>query len=53
MSEMEFGNPIHVDYEKKYEEALKRAKYCLTTDMDNSGHWAIKQIFPELKVSED
>jgi hypothetical protein len=40
------------NYEQKYKEALERAKYCLTTDMDNSGHWAVKHIFPELKVSE-
>jgi hypothetical protein len=42
-----------MDYEKKYKEALERAKYCLTTDMDDSGHWAVKHIFPELKESED
>lgn len=43
----------NMDYEKLYNEALERAKYCLTTDMDNSGHWAVKHIFPELKDSED
>lgn len=41
------------NYEKKYKEALERAKYALTTDMDNSGHWVAKHIFPELKESED
>lgn len=38
---------------KKYNDALERAKYALTTDMDNSGHWAVNYIFPELKESED
>lgn len=38
---------------KKYNGALERAKYALTTDMDNSGHWAVNYIFPELKESED
>ena len=38
-----------MDYKRKYEEALERAKYALTTDMDNSGHWAVNYIFPELK----
>ena len=42
-----------MNYEKLYKEALERAKYALTTDMDNSGHWAVKYIFPELKESED
>lgn len=42
-----------MDYEKKYKDALERAKYALTTDMDESGHWAVKHIFPELKESED
>lgn len=39
-------------YEEKYKQALERAKYALTTDMDNSGHWAVNYIFPELKVSD-
>ena len=38
-----------MDYERKYNSALERAKYALTTDMDNSGHWACTYIFPELK----
>ena len=38
---------------EKYHKALERAKYALTTDMDNSGHWAVNYIFPELKESED
>ena len=38
---------------KAYDEALERAKYALTTDMDNSGHWAVNHIFPELAESED
>ena len=42
-----------MNYKKKYKEALERAKYALTTDMDNSGHWAVNYIFPELKESED
>lgn len=42
-----------MDYKEKYKEALERAKYALTTDMDNSGHWAVNYIFPELKESED
>ena len=42
-----------MNYEKAYKEALERAKYCLTTDMDNSGHWAVNHIFPELAESED
>ena len=41
-----------MNYEQKYKEALERAKYALTTDMDNSGHWAVNYIFPELKESE-
>lgn len=39
------------NYEEKYNAALERAKYALTTDMDNSGYWAVNYIFPELKVS--
>lgn len=42
-----------MDYKKKYKDALERAKYALTTDMNESGHWAVKHIFPELKESED
>lgn len=38
-----------MDYKEKYNKALERAKYALTTDMDNSGHWAVNYIFPELK----
>lgn len=38
-----------MNYEEKYKMALERAKYALTTDMDNSGHWAVNYIFPELK----
>jgi len=38
-----------MDYERKYKSAVERAKYALTTDMDNSGHWACTYIFPELK----
>ena len=38
---------------EKYNAALERAKYALTTDMDNSGHWAVNYIFPELKESGD
>lgn len=38
---------------RAYDEALERAKYALNTDMDNSGHWAVNYIFPELKESED
>ena len=41
------------DYKKLYEESLKRAKYALTTDMDNSGYWAVNYIFPELKELTD
>lgn len=41
-----------MNYEKLYKDALKRAKYALTTDMDNSGHWAVNYIFPELKEEE-
>ncbi len=43
----------NIDYKKKYKEVLERAKYCLTTDMDNSGYWAVKHIFPELKESDE
>ena len=42
-----------MDYRKQYNEALKRAKYILTTDTDSSGHQAVTYIFPELKESED
>lgn len=42
-----------MDYKEKYEQALERAKYALTTDMDDSGHWAVKHIFPELEESRD
>ena len=42
-----------MDYEKKYKESLECARYCLTTDMDNSGRWAVKHIFPELKEIDD
>lgn len=42
-------NQSDMDYERKYNSALERAKYALTTDMDNSGHWACTYIFPELK----
>lgn len=38
---------------EKYNKALERAKYALTTDMDNSGYWAVYYIFPELKENED
>lgn len=38
---------------KRYEEALERAKKVLETDLHESGVWAIKKIFPELKESED
>lgn len=38
---------------EKYNKALERAKYALTTDMDNSGHWAVNYIFPELKECDD
>ena len=41
------------DYKKLYEEAIERAKYALTTDMDNSGHWAVNYIFPQLKENKD
>lgn len=42
-----------MNYEEKYKQALERAKYALDTDMDDSGHWAVNYIFPELKESED
>lgn len=42
-----------MDYEQLYKEALERAKYALTTDMDKSGHWAVNYIFPTLKESDD
>ena len=56
MSEIEFGNPIHVDYGKKYKEALERAKdyHKQLLDEDNpklAGE--IENIFPELAKSED
>lgn len=38
-----------MNYKEKYNIALERAKYVLKTDIDNSGHWAINYIFPELK----
>ena len=41
------------DYKKLYEEAVERAKYALTTDMDNSGHWAVNYIFPQLNENKD
>ncbi|MBO6273828.1 hypothetical protein J6O48_13810 [bacterium] len=41
-----------MDYKEKYNAALERAKYALTTDMDNDGHWAVNYIFPELKESK-
>lgn len=42
-----------MNYEEKYKQALERAKYALDTDMDDSGHWAVNYIFPELKESWD
>ena len=42
-----------MDYERKYNSALERAKYALTTDMDNSGYWACTYIFPELKKTSE
>ena len=38
---------------KAYDEALEMAKNVLETDLHESGAWAIKKIFPELKESED
>ena len=38
---------------KAYDEALEMAKNVLETDLHESGVWAIKKIFPELKESED
>jgi hypothetical protein len=38
---------------KAYDEALEKAKNALQTDLHESGVWAIRRIFPELKESED
>ena len=38
---------------KAYDEAIERAKYTLKTDLHESGVWAVKHIFPELRESED
>lgn len=50
---MELGNPIPVNYEKKYKEALERAK----TLYENANGMILKkwveQVFPELAESED
>lgn len=53
MSEIEFGNPIHVDYGKKYKEALERAKKL----RDNANGLVLQKwcenVFPELAEPED
>ena len=53
MSEIEFGNPIHVDYEKKYKKALVNARqeYNTTENVERK-HW-LEELFPELAESED
>ena len=38
---------------KAYDKAIETAKNVLETDLHESGVWAIKKIFPELKESED
>ncbi len=51
MSEMELGNPIPVDYEKKYKEEVVRATQlweCGDITREN-----LEYIFPELAESED
>lgn len=58
MSEIEFGNPINVDYEKKYKEAIVKLKehFTPTSDgivADNISRGQIEDMFPELVESED
>ena len=52
--DFELGAPVSVDYKKKYEEALNRAKESLKDGgiSQNSIDY-IQSIFPELKESED
>lgn len=59
MSEIEFGNPIPVDYEKKYKESVEKLRYKISDNNGNIDYKAVvnaeelQDIFSELAESEN